>query len=144
MLRVRQLRNRRQGGASLVELALVLFLLVLLLAAVVDFGRAYNSYIVITNASREGAREASRFSNKPERIRVAARREAEGTGVDPDDLVIAIEPDPDNGPAAGPGEPITVIVEYGVPTILTDIVGLGSLPLRARTEMVVFYDGTTE
>ena len=133
MLKVRQLRNRRQGGASLVELALVLFLLVLLLAAVIDFGRAFNSYIVITNASREGAREAARYPNSETRIQDAARREAAGSAVDAEALVVDIQ-----GLGAELGHPITVTVNYEVPTILTDIVGLGALPLRARTEMVVF------
>lgn len=133
MLRVRELRNRRQGGASLVELALVLFLLVLLLAAVIDFGRAFNSYIVITNASREGAREASRYPDSETRILDAAKQEAAGSGVDAEALVIDIQ-----GLGAELGQPITVTVNYEVPTILADIVGLGALPLRARTEMVVF------
>ncbi|MFW6136197.1 MAG: TadE/TadG family type IV pilus assembly protein, partial [Chloroflexota bacterium] len=56
MLTNRAFRHRRQRGASLVELALVLFILLLILAGIVDFGRVFNHYVVITNASREGAR----------------------------------------------------------------------------------------
>jgi Flp pilus assembly protein TadG len=43
-------------GQSLVETAIVLPILLLFLAAVVDFGRAFDAYIVLTNAAREGAR----------------------------------------------------------------------------------------
>lgn len=50
------LAERRTLGQSLVETAIVLPILLLLLAAVVDFGRAFDAYIVLTNAVREGAR----------------------------------------------------------------------------------------
>jgi Flp pilus assembly protein TadG len=42
-----------------VETAIVFPILLLLLAAVVDFGRAFDAYIVLTNAAREGARWGS-------------------------------------------------------------------------------------
>jgi Flp pilus assembly protein TadG len=45
-----------ERGQSLVETAVVLPILFLLLAAVIDFGRAFDVYIVLTNAAREGAR----------------------------------------------------------------------------------------
>jgi len=50
---------RRERGQSLVETAIVVPILFLLLAAVVDFGRAFDAYIVLTNAAREGARFGS-------------------------------------------------------------------------------------
>jgi Flp pilus assembly protein TadG len=50
--------ERRSLGQSLVETAIVLPILLLLLAAVVDFGRAFDASIVLTNACREGARYA--------------------------------------------------------------------------------------
>jgi hypothetical protein len=46
----------REGGTSLVEFAMVLPLILVLLFAIVDFGRAFQSWITITNAAREGAR----------------------------------------------------------------------------------------
>ncbi len=49
-------QRRRERGQSLVETAIVFPILLLLLAAVVDFGRAFDAYIVLTNAAREGAR----------------------------------------------------------------------------------------
>ncbi|MFO7741333.1 MAG: TadE/TadG family type IV pilus assembly protein [Anaerolineae bacterium] len=138
--------RRRQRGASLVELALVLFILLLILAAIVDFGRVFNHYVVITNASREGARYASRFSNHERGILDAAIAEAAQSSVQLKDENIEIDPDPgENGEtAAPPGDPITVTVKYKVPTIIADIAGFGELPLQARTQMVVFYDGQDE
>lgn len=49
----------RERGQSLVETAVVVPILLLLVAAVIDFGRAFDTYIVLTNAAREGARFAS-------------------------------------------------------------------------------------
>jgi len=136
VLRLRQ--SRRQRGASMVELGLVLFILLLLVAAVADFGRVFNSYVVITNASREGARYASRVSWREDRIRDAARQEAVGSSVDPDELIIEIHPDPASITTDELYRPITVTVRYTVPTIIANIAGFGELPLRAQTQMVVF------
>ena len=61
MIRKAHRDRNRERGANLVEFALVLFVLALLMMGVVDFGRAFYSYITITNAAREGARRASRL-----------------------------------------------------------------------------------
>jgi Flp pilus assembly protein TadG len=47
-----------QRGATLVEFALVTPVLILVLVASLDFARALNAYVTVTNASREGARYA--------------------------------------------------------------------------------------
>jgi len=52
-------QKRRERGQSLVETAVVLPILLLLVAAIVDFGRAFDAYIILTNAAREGARFGS-------------------------------------------------------------------------------------
>jgi Flp pilus assembly protein TadG len=51
--------RRRQRGQSLVETAIVFPILLLFLAAAIDFGRVFDAYIVMTNAVREGARFGS-------------------------------------------------------------------------------------
>ncbi len=50
--------KRRQKGAELVEMALVLPILLVLLLGIIAFGRAYDIYQTITRAAREGARQA--------------------------------------------------------------------------------------
>lgn len=55
----RRKQKKDERGQSLVETAIVIPVLFLLLAAVVDFGRAFDAYIVLTNAAREGARWGS-------------------------------------------------------------------------------------
>jgi hypothetical protein len=50
---------------------------------------------------------------------------------------IEIDPDPVVETAAVGGQPITVTVNYTVPTIIADIAGFGELRLRGRTTMVI-------
>ena len=61
-MRRKGLRRRRsddpRAGQALVEFALVAPILLLLLLGIVDFARAWNVYEVLTDAAREGAREA--------------------------------------------------------------------------------------
>lgn len=52
-------RRRRSGGQSLVEFALVIPIIVLLVAAFVEIGRAVFAYNTIANAARQGARVAA-------------------------------------------------------------------------------------
>ena len=49
---------RRQDGAALREMAVTLPLLLFLSVAIFEFGRAYQTWQVLTNAAREGARVA--------------------------------------------------------------------------------------
>lgn len=51
--------DRKQAGQGLVEFALVFPIIVLLIFAVVDIGRAVYAYNTITNAARQGARVAA-------------------------------------------------------------------------------------
>lgn len=53
--------DRGQEGSAAVELALCLIPLVLLIGGIVDFGDAYFTQQVVSNASREGARYGSRY-----------------------------------------------------------------------------------
>ena len=50
---------RNQRGQVLVEMALILPIICLLLLGMMEFGRIFHTYLVLTNASREGARAAA-------------------------------------------------------------------------------------
>jgi len=50
---------REAAGTTLVEFALTAPLVLLLLIATLDFGRALNAYVTVSNASREGLRYAA-------------------------------------------------------------------------------------
>ena len=51
-------RFRNQRGAALLETAITLPLILLVSVAIFEFGRAYQTWQVLTNAAREGARIA--------------------------------------------------------------------------------------
>lgn len=55
---MRRRRRSSESGAELVELAMALPLLLLIIAGIVDYGFLLQSYEVVTNAAREGARIA--------------------------------------------------------------------------------------
>jgi Flp pilus assembly protein TadG len=56
MAMVKRLRNER--GAALLETAITLPLVLLVTVSIFEFGRAYQTWQVLTNAAREGARIA--------------------------------------------------------------------------------------
>src|SRR5688572_33202066 len=51
-------RTREDRGAAIVEVALTMPLLLLVVVGIFEFGRAYQTWQVVTNAAREGARVA--------------------------------------------------------------------------------------
>ncbi len=63
--------REKEKGQSIVEMAFLLPILVLLLVVVVDAARAFDAYIVLTNATREGARYGS-FVGQDSSVTVAA------------------------------------------------------------------------
>ena len=50
---------KSEKGASAVEFAIILPILIILVFGIVQFGIAYNNYIALTHAAREGARLAA-------------------------------------------------------------------------------------
>ena len=53
--------GRRDDGQALVEFALLTPFLLVFLVGILEFGRAWNAHIVVTQAAREGARKAAVF-----------------------------------------------------------------------------------
>ena len=59
-MRIRRHRIiKSEKGASAVEFAIILPILIILVFGIVEFGIAYNNYIALTHAAREGARLAA-------------------------------------------------------------------------------------
>lgn len=137
---VKKKKRNREQGSNLVEMALVLFVLVFLLIGIADFGRAFNNYIIITNASREGARFASHFpqTEAEDDVKAAVIQEAANNGIDLTDTTVAeilitpIEAD------RGSGKPITVTVNFIFKTFIAAMVGFDEIPLHAETGMIIF------
>ena len=128
-------QKRREGGQSLVETAVVFPILVLLLAAIVDFGRAFDAYIVLTNAAREGARFGS---TNPEMTvdeiheLVIADIMGSGTNLTPineADIVVTVE-----GQTLG-SEVVKVTVSYPVDLWFGQLIGIPQVTLTKVSEM---------
>lgn len=71
-------RQARDRGATAVEFALLFPLLMLIVFGTIDFGRALNAQVTLTQAAREGVRIAA--LGEPN---VQARTQAAATGLNP-------------------------------------------------------------
>ena len=133
--KAREKQRRRERGQSLVETAIVLPVLLLLLAATVDFGRAFDAYIVLTNAAREGARFGS---TNPEMTTeeihdiVVTDIMGSGTNLTPiieSDIVVTVE-----GQEEG-SEVVKVTVSYPLPLWFGQLIGIPQVTLSKVSEM---------
>jgi Flp pilus assembly protein TadG len=70
-MRTRLTRNER--GAALLEAAVTIPLILFISVAIFEFGRAYQTWQVLTNAAREGARVAVINGTTDDQVRSAVR-----------------------------------------------------------------------
>ncbi len=113
---------KKEDGASAIEFALILPILVLMLLGIFQFGLAYNNYLAITHAAREGARMAA--VGQFDQAAVAAQ----AYPVSPISVTISYP----NGNAHG--ETVEVIVKTDI-TIELPMFGVQSIPLTSRARM---------
>ena len=135
MIRMLKLIHSDEQGQSLAEVALIVPLLLLLLVGVADFGRAFYSYIAITNAAREGARHGTRFPSPLLEGSVAAIKEVVKGELVEQGIAIAddmIDVDSSSGSS------ITVTVIHPFSTVLGGIVGRSVITLTNSAEMMWF------
>lgn len=66
-------RRKKHRGQSVVELALILPVLLLIVLGLIEFGRAFFLYTVVSNAAREGARYGIVFPIDDEGMVAAAQ-----------------------------------------------------------------------
>jgi Flp pilus assembly protein TadG len=82
---------RSERGQTMTEFALVLPILILLLFGVVQFGIAFNNYLMLTDAVRAGAREGTTARHMADPVAAVEEQvRAAGTDLDPDDLDITV------------------------------------------------------
>jgi len=75
-------RLRSQKGAALVEAAITIPLILLISVGIFEFGRAYQTWQVLTNAAREGARLAVLDGPTDADVRARVRDYVTGGGLD--------------------------------------------------------------
>jgi Flp pilus assembly protein TadG len=103
-------------GAAAVEFALVVPLLVLLVVAIFEFGRAYHTQIALTAAAREGARVMA-VTNRSSDAVSATRAAAPTLSIS--DGQVQVSPS-----SCTPGSNVTVRVTYPL-AMLTGLLGGG-------------------
>lgn len=64
-----------ERGAAAVEFALLAPVLIMILLGIMEFGRAYNAQVILTNAAREGVRSMA-INNSQTSARTAAKNAA--------------------------------------------------------------------
>ena len=116
-------RQAREKGQGLLEFALVVPVLLLIALGLLDLGRAFFAAIVISNASREGARYltlhpddnvADAYGNTFNGTKQAAISEVQGSfiNISPADVRITYCRDLDGFPGCDSGFPVIVRVDY--------------------------------
>src|SRR5258708_21234350 len=98
----RRLFGSPDRGAAAVEFGIMLPLLLLLIFGIIDFGRALNAQITITQAAREGARLTA--LNQPN---VVSRTQAAATGLSGVGVNVAASCPAGSGPTANPHVKVT-------------------------------------
>src|SRR5215469_8310359 len=92
-------KTPRDRGAAAVEFALLLPLLLLLVFGIIDFGRALNAQITLTQAAREGSRLAALGESN-----VVSGTQAAATGLNPVSVAVTSCP-------AGAGANVNAVVK---------------------------------
>jgi len=122
-----------EKGASAVEFALLLPVLVMIVFGIFEFGIAYNNYIALTHAAREGARLAAVGKD-------STYIEKHVTQMSPSVSIESITIDPLIPSARVVGEPVTVTVTGDVLHIEIPFVLSKDLHLSSTAEMRVEYN----
>ncbi|GAB5078104.1 TadE family protein [Arthrobacter sp. AD-310] len=110
------MRNDSERGAAAVEFAILLPLLLMLVLGIIEFGRAYNAQITLTNAARDGVRVMA-IANDPTGARAAARNAASSVSSTIPDSDITL-----STTACSTGNQVTLTIKYNLSTI-TGIAG---------------------
>ena len=95
-------RFMNDRGASAVEFALILPILVLLVFGTVEFGRAYNANVTLTHAAREGVRVLAITRDAAQASNAAV---IAATSLDPTQIAVSTA-------ACNPGQPTQVSLTY--------------------------------
>lgn len=141
-------RPRRSDGQAMVEFALLAFVLVLLIFALFDVGRAIYAYNALSNAAREGARIAiidqGPASGGVSLAAQEAANQATSLGLDPSDVnQVRVQYNTPNAPGtctlpAPLGCIAQVRVQYQFNALTPIVAGiLGPILLSSTTELSV-------
>lgn len=119
-------------GQAIVEFAMILPILLLILLGIIEFGRFYNAWLMVTHASREGSRMASLGGTT---LQIEERVDTVMEVLDTSRISVVITP----SGVKSRGDMVTVKVTYDIDP-LTPMIGAitgGTLHLNSETVMRV-------
>ena len=137
--------RKNESGQPLVEFALIASLLFLILFGIVEFGRIFHAYLVVTSAAREGARKAAVTSTSAD-IEMAIRNAVSSLSTTAlprtkDEVLSSTPPPagqvwyavyyPENGQVRRFGDPVEIYIKGRIDIvvpIISNIVGTPYLP----------------
>jgi Flp pilus assembly protein TadG len=109
-MRTRLTRNER--GAALLETAVTLPIILLISVGIFEFGRAYQTWQVLTNAAREGARVAVIAGTTDDQVRTAVRAYMIAGNLAPDATINAVPVDVDRTRPLGDWTGSAITISY--------------------------------
>jgi Flp pilus assembly protein TadG len=140
-------RLHSQRGAELIEFALVLPILLLVFAAIVDFGLLFQRFLTVSNAAREGARIAVlpgyTLPDIQDRVTQYVRQSTGDNTLSPTTALASVSVDPPGATPPFPAAQVTVSMTHNylflgpVSTLIRGSVGgsFTSITLSARATM---------
>ncbi len=134
------MRRHRQAGQSIAEFALMLPFLLLILLGCLDLGRVFSVWMILTNASREGARYACLFPDDVPNIVARTQDDIRAEGLSLSADVLRIDVATPSGKAGG--SPVAVTVRYTLPLTTSFLFGGQPLTIRAGTQMMIVDGGS--
>ncbi len=125
-------RRHKERGDSLAEFALIIPVLLLIVIAILDFGRAIYAYSVVSNSAREGARYGVIEGHTDAGIETRVRESAVGldqsqfTRIDVTRTITTVN----------------VVVGYNfelITPLVAQVIGRSSIPLASSATMYTGY-----
>ena len=130
MLKIITNKLKNKKGASAVEFAIILPILVILIFGIFEFAIAFNNYITITHAARDGVRKAAVDLFNPD-LKEYIKDMAYPLALTDDDIEIGVESEEDP-PLIG--DPVWVEITYNF-GISIPLVGSWEIPLKNKAIM---------
>ena len=125
----------RDRGASAVEFALVLPILLLLVLGIIEFGRAYHLQTTLSNAARDGVRVMA-LENSVSKARSTAKASAKPLNLTDSDMKFTNElgrPLDDCTAASEPGT-VSMTIEYPF-SLVSGFLPIGDITLTGKGSM---------
>ena len=151
MIPTRNIPNpkRCERGQSMTEFALILVILLVVLAGIVDLGRAFYAYIIIRDAAQEGAvygsiapkDDITTFRNEVEaRVETAFTDPADPSNVPINISKMNVQTDIIGSACSAPGNGVRVRIDYTLPVtmpFLGTIIGSQDINMSASIENAI-------